>query len=133
MSKYHGQRGRVYLSTTGAGTAIQAVNLTAWSINSPTDRVEVTSFEDTNKVYVQGKKDITGDFSGFWDDVDDALFDASESTTPVKLYLYPSADKPTVYWYGTAWVDASIETGVDAAVSIKGSFVAATSWGRMPL
>lgn len=120
------------MSTSGAGTAVLAIALTQWSLNQPTDRVEVTSFEDTNKVYVQGKRDITGDFSGFWDDLDDSMFDASESVTPVKLYLYPSADKPTVYWYGTAWVDASIETGVDAAVSIKGSFVAASAWGRKP-
>lgn len=132
MAKYHGQAGRVYLSTTGAGTAIQAVALTSWSLSSPTDRVEVTAFEDGNKVYVQGKRDISGDFSGFWDNADDALFDASESTTPVKLYLYPSSDVPTVYWYGTAWVDASIDCGVDAAVTIKGSFQAATTWGRKP-
>jgi hypothetical protein len=132
MAKYHGQKGRVYLSTTGAGTAVQAVALTSWSLNLPTDRVEVTSFEDTNKVYVQGKKDISGDFSGFWDEADDALFDAADSTTAVKIYLYPSADAPTRYFYGTAWVDASIEVGVDAAVSISGSFAAASAWGRMP-
>jgi hypothetical protein len=132
VSKYHGQSGRVYLSTTGAGTAVLAVNLTNWSISQPTDRVEVTSFEDTNKVYVQGKRDISGELAGYWDDLDDALFDASESTTPVKMYLYPSADKPTVYWYGTAWLDASIETGIDQAVTIKGSFAAATSWARKP-
>lgn len=120
------------MSTTGAGTAVQAVALTSWSLDMPTDRVEVTSFEDANKVYVQGKRDISGEFSGFWDDTDDALFDASESTTPVKLYLYPSADAPTSYFYGTAWVDASIEVGVDGAVAISGSFQAATAWSRKP-
>jgi hypothetical protein len=132
MAKYHGQRGRVYLSTSGAGTAVQAVALSSWSLDMPTDRVEVTAFEDTNKVYVQGKKDISGEFSGFWDDTDDALFDAADSTTPVKLYLYPSADAATRYFYGTAWVDSSIEVGVDGAVTVSGSFQAATAWGRMP-
>jgi len=130
MARYHGQGGRVYLSTTGAGTAVQAVALSSWSLNQPTDRVEVTAVEDGNKTYVQGKRDISGQFSGFWDDTDDALFDASESTTAVKLYLYPSADAPTKYWYGTAWVDASIEVGVDGAVSISGSFQAASTWAR---
>jgi hypothetical protein len=132
MAKYHGQKGRVYLSTSGAGTAVQAVALSSWSLDMPTDRVEVTSFEDTNKVYVQGKRDISGEFSGFWDDADDALFDAADSTTPVKIYLYPSADAATRYFYGTAWVDSSIECGVDGAVTISGSFQAATAWGRMP-
>ncbi len=131
MAKYHGQKGRVYLSTSGAGNAALVIALTSWSLDMPTDRVEVTAFEDTNKVYVQGKKDISGEFSGFWDDTDDALFDAAESTTAVKCYLYPSADAPSKYFYGTAWVDASIETGVDAAVAISGSFQAAGSWGRM--
>lgn len=131
MAKYHGQKGRVYLSTSGAGNAALVIALTSWSLDMPTDRVEVTAFEDTNKVYVQGKKDISGEFSGFWDDTDDALFDAAESTTAVKCYLYPSADASSKYFYGTAWVDASIETGVDAAVAISGSFQAAGSWGRM--
>lgn len=132
MAKYHGQGGRVYFSTSGSGTAVQAVGLTSWSLDMPTDRVEVTSFEDTNKVYVQGKKDISGEFAGIWDEADDALFDASDSTTAVKIYLYPSKDASTRYFYGTAWVDASIECGVDAAVTIKGSFQAAASWGRQP-
>jgi len=132
MARYHGQGGRVYLSTTGAGVAIQAINLTKWSVKQPTDKVEVTAFEDGNKVYVQGKRDISGEFSGFWDNTDDALFDAAESATPVKLYLYPASDVPTVYWAGTAWVDASIEVAVDGAVAISGSFQAATTWVRKP-
>lgn len=132
MAKYHGQGGRVYLSTSGAGTAVQAVGLSSWSLDMATDKVDVTSFEDTNKVFVQGKRDLSGEFSGFWDEADDALFDAAESTTAIKLYLYPSKDAATRYFYGTAWLDASIECTVDGSVNIKGSFVAASSWGRMP-
>ena len=131
MAKYHGQNARIYMSTSGSGTAASVGGLSSWSLDMPTDRVEVTAFEDANKTYVQGKKDLSGEFSGFWDDTDDALFDAAESTTAVKCYLYPSADAPSKYFYGTAWVDASIETGVDAAVAISGSFQAAGSWGRM--
>lgn len=131
MARYHGQRGRVYISTSGAGTAVQAVALSSWSLDMPTDLVEVTSFEDENKVYVQGKRDISGAFSGHWDDADDAMFDAAESTTPVKVYIYPSADAPTKYFYGTAWVDASLEGGVDGAVTVSANFKAASSWSRM--
>ena len=132
MAKYHGQRGRVYMSTSGSGTAVLAVALSSWSLDMPTDLVEVTSFEDSNKVYVQGKKDISGSFSGFWDDQDDSMFDAADSTTPVKMYIYPSADAATRYFYGTAWVDASLEGGVDGAVTVAANFKAATSWSRMP-
>jgi hypothetical protein len=42
-----------------------------------TDKVEVTSFLDANKTYVQGLKDISGALSGFWEDSQDALFDAA--------------------------------------------------------
>jgi len=132
MAKYHGQGGRVYLSTTGSGTAVQAVALSSWSLDMPTDRVEVTSFEDANKTYVQGKRDISGELSGFWDEADDSVFDGSESTDGVKLYLYPSKDAATRYFYGPAWLDASIECGVDGAVTIKGTFQANGSWGRRP-
>lgn len=131
MPKYHGQKGRVYISTNASGNAVQAVGLTSWSLDSGSDRVEVTSFEDTNKVYVQGKADISGEFSGVWDNATDNLFTAAASSDGVKLYLYPSADVTTKYWYGTAWVDASIEVGVDSAVTISGTFQAAGAWGRV--
>jgi hypothetical protein len=132
MAKYHGQGGRVYMSTSGGGTAVQQVALTSWSLDMPTDRVEVTSFEDNNKVYVQGKRDISGSLAGYYDDTDDSLFDAADSSTPVKMYLYPTSAVATQYFYGTAWVDASIEVGVDAAITVSGTFQAATTWTRKP-
>jgi hypothetical protein len=131
-NKYHGQGGRIYMSTTAAGTATVMVSLSSWSLDLSTDKVEVTAFESTNKEYVQGKKDITGEFSGFWDSSDDSLFDGAESTDGVKIYIYPSKDAPTIYHYGTAWLDASLEGGVDSAVAVSGTFVAAGAWGRKP-
>lgn len=131
MAKYHGQNARIYMSTSGAGTAASVGGLSSWSLDMPTDKVEVTAFEDANKTYVQGKKDLSGEFSGFWDDGVDTLFQAGDSTTAVKIYIYPSKDAATKYWYGTAWVDASIEGSTDAAVAVSCSFQAATSWGRL--
>lgn len=130
MAKYHGQRGRIYLSTSGSATATAATGLSSWSLNMATDKQEVTSFEDSNKTYVQGKKDISGQFSGFWDSTYDALFDAADSADGVKLYLYQSADAISKYFYGPAWLDASIEVGVDGAISVSGTFMANGSWGR---
>src|SRR5690606_4135224 len=110
--------------------ATPATGLSSWSLNMATDKQEVTSFEDANKTYVQGKKDISGQFSGFWDSTYDALFDAADSTDGVKLYLYQSADAISKYFYGPAWLDASIEVGVDGAISVSGTFMANGSWGR---
>lgn len=129
---YHGKTGTVYMSTVGSGTAAAVVGLSHWTLNASTDKVPVTAFGDTNKIYVQGLKDIQGTLSGFFDSATDTLFDASESADPVKMYLYPASGAPTIYWYGTAWVDASIDVDVNGAVGISGSFVAATSWGRKP-
>lgn len=132
MSRYHGSKGVIYGSTTGAGTAARIASLSKWSLDMSTDKVDVTAFGDANKTYVQGLRDIKGTISGFWDSSDDALFDGSESPDGVKLYLYPSSDNAAAYFYGPAWLDASIDVGASGAVTIKGDFVAAGAWGRKP-
>lgn len=131
MALYHGKKGVIYISTSGSAAAIAAVSLSSWSLDSATDRVEVTAFGDTNKTYVQGLPDLTGDLSGFWNDTSDQLYDASRSADGVKLYLYPSSDATGKYWYGPAWVDFSIEVPVDGAATISGSFAANGSWGQL--
>jgi hypothetical protein len=100
-----------------------------WTLNRPTDKVDVTSFGDANKVYVQGLPDVQGSFKGTWDDTETKPFTAAASSDGVKLYLYPSSLVPTKYAYGTAWMDASIDIGVTGAVTISSSFAAAGSWG----
>jgi hypothetical protein len=132
MARYHGKGGVVYMSTSGSGTATNVASLTEWTINMTTDKVETTAFGDANKTYVQGLKDVQGTMSGFWEDSQDTLFDASESSDGVKVYLYPSRDAATVYFYGPAWVDASINVGVNGAVTLSANFSANGSWGRRP-
>ena len=131
MPPYHGKKGVIYMSTTGGGVAVATVKMKSWSLNMPTDKVEVTAFGDVNKAYVQGLPDITGDLSGWWDDTSDALYDASRSTDGVKMYLYPSSDAPSKYWYGPAWVDFSISDPVDGAVEVTASFAANGAWGQL--
>ena len=132
MPAYHGKKSVIYMSTTGAGTAANVPFFAEWTLDKSTDTVEVTSFGDSNKTFVQGLPNLTGTFSGFFDSAQDTLFDASESSTAVKMYIYPSSDAPTIYHYGTAWVSASMSSSVSGPVTISGTFVAATSWGRMP-
>ena len=130
MARYPGRNGVIYMSTSGSGTATTVIALTNWSIDSATDKIEVTAFGDSNKTYVQGLKDLKGTFSGFWDDTETKPFTGADSSDGVKLYLYPSSNKTTSYFYGTAWLDASMNVGVNGAVQISGSFAAASSWGR---
>ena len=131
--RYPGRNGVVYLSTSGSGTASSVLALTEWSLNQTTDKIETTAFGDSNKTYVQGLKDLQGTFSGFWDDLETKVFAAADSTDAVKIYLYPSSAKAGSYHYGTAWLDCSMNVGVNGAVSISGSFAAAASWGKVGL
>jgi hypothetical protein len=132
VARYHGKAGVIYMSTTGSGAATTTTSLSGWSLDLSTDKVETTSFGDPNKTYVQGLKDVKGTMAGFLDDAGLSIFTAADSTDGCKLYLYPSSAAPTVYWYGPAWLDASIDVPVSGASTLKGNFVANGAWGRKP-
>lgn len=131
MARYHGKRGRVMMSTSGSGNAVTVLNITSFSINFETEKVEVTAFGDNNRVYVQGLPDVSGEVGFVWDDADPTLYNAARSTDGVKMYIYPSIDALTRYFYGTAWVDFSIESGINDAVTGTINFVAAGPWGAI--
>lgn len=131
MARYAGRSGVVYMGATPAGPATLVIGLTNWSYNAATDKIEVTAFGDGNKIYVQGLPDRTGSISGFWDNTETKPFAAGDATAGVPLYLYPSASAPGAYFYGTAWVDPSMETGVGDAVAISFDWAAASTWGRV--
>jgi hypothetical protein len=128
LARYAGRKGVVYLSATGSGTATQVVSLTSWSLDMTQDRLETTSFGDTNKTYVVGLRDVTGSFEGNYDDSETKIFTGAQSTDGVKLYLYPSSDAAGKYAGGPAWLDASINVGVNDVVTITGNFAANGSW-----
>lgn len=132
MARYHGKHGYMYMSGSGTSDATPRI-VTAWTLDMATDKVETTSLQDANKTYVQGLRDISGTFEGMWDDaLSDGLFDSAESTDGVKMYLYPSSDAATIYFYGPAWVDMSLSVGVAAAVTFSGTFSANGAWSRKP-
>jgi hypothetical protein len=131
LARYHGKKGVVYMSLSGSAAATATVALRSWTLDMPTDKVEVTAFGDTNKQYTQGLPDVSGQLSGWWDDTFDGLYDASRSTDGIKLYLYPSSDAAGKYWYGPAWVDFSIDTSNDAGVSVSARFSANGAWGQV--
>jgi hypothetical protein len=130
MAVYAAKKGVIYLSTTGSGVAASVIKLNAWTINQSTDKIEVTAFGDLNKTYVQGLPDLQGSFKGFWDDTESKPFTGASSTDGVKMYLYPSSDAPTKYWYGPAWLDVTMDVPVSGSVSISGAFAANGSWGK---
>ena len=130
MAKYPGRKGAVYLSITGTGAASSVTGLSSWSLDQAADPIEVTAFGDTNKTYLQGLKDLKGSFEGFWDDGETKLFAGADSADGVKIYLYPSADRPTSYHYGPAWINTTMSTGVSDAVKVTANFIANGAWDR---
>ena len=126
---HHGKSGLLYISTAKAGALAQLALISEWSLDMATDKVETTALGDTNKTYVQGLKDVKGSFTGFFNDQDDALFDAADSPDGVMILLYPVAGLP-IYWTGPAWLDASIKGSVTTAVGVTGTFSANGAWTR---
>lgn len=125
---YHAKDAVVYLSPDGSTQASLLVGATEWTLDMSTDTVEVTSFGDTNKVYVQGLPDVSGNINGYVTDTEDKWFKAQRSTTAVRFYLYWSKQMTGKYAYGTGWFRCSMSNTITAANEISGSFVAAGPW-----
>lgn len=129
MARIHGQKGRLYVGiATSVAAAEPIAFLNSWTLNSTTDRVEVTAFEDNNKTYVSGKNDASGSFSGFWDDSTEQTYTAANDGDRRRMYLYPDATVGTAgpYWFGEAFFDFNVSGGVSEAVTINGTFNAAS-------
>lgn len=126
MARKHGRNGRLYVAITSGGTAEPVAYLNNWDIQFTVDNVEVTSFGDTNKVYVAGLPDASGSFSGFYDSESAQLYTAATDGVARNFYLYPDTADAT-YWYGTALFDFSVSSSVDGAVGVSGNWNAASS------
>ena len=121
----------MYVALTSGGTAEPIAFLSSWSINFTTDRVDVTAFGDSNKVYVAGLPDSQGDFAGFWDSDGADLYTAAQDGVARKFYLYPSrALDETDYYFGEALFDFSVSGGVSDAVTVSGSWAASSAISR---
>ena len=108
--------------------------LASWSINFVTEKAEVTAFGDSNKVYVSGLPDASGDFAGFYDDGTAQTYTAAVDGLPRKFYLYPrTTGTPgnTQYFFGTILPDFSVNAGVGDAVAISASWNAASGIAKV--
>lgn len=128
MPRYHGRKGRLYMGVANdAATAEPIAYLRSWDISFATDRVEVTAFGDTNRVYVAGLPDASGNYAGYWDSATAQMYTAATDGLARKFYLYMTTDINTEYYYGTAFFDFSQSQAVDGAVEVSGSWQAASS------
>jgi hypothetical protein len=100
--------------------------MASWSLSAESDKIEVTAMGDTNKVYVAGLPDASGEFSGFYDDSTNQTYLAAIDGLPRKFYLYPNTLLTTQYWFGTILPDFSANSEVSGAIEVSASWSAAT-------
>ena len=117
----------------GAGAAAAPiVSIKSWKLSLATEKINVTCFQDTNRVYIPGMRDVSGDLTGFWNSEDMTLIEATALTTPGWLELIPHSNDPaalTPYAFeGLAYMDAELDTDVEGAPALSGSFMAAGPW-----
>lgn len=132
MPRIAGRNGSLYANLTSGGTAEPIAYLNNYSIEFASDRFEVTAFGDTNKAYVAGLPDASGDYSGFFDTATQQLYGAAVDGIARKTYIYMDrANSAGIYFFGTAFFDMSIDGSVDGAVSISGSWSAASTFQKV--
>lgn len=131
MSRLHGRNARVYMSITSGGTAEPIPFLASWSLQAATDKADVTAFGDTNKIYVAGLPDASGEFGGFYDDATAQTYTAAVDGVARKFYLYPDQTTTTKYFFGTILPDFTASAAVDGATEITASWNAASSISKV--
>jgi hypothetical protein len=112
-------------------TPVIVTSLNTWKMSQKTDKINVTCFGNSNKVYVNGLKDVAGTVGGFWDSDELTLFKAVDAATPGLLRLVPNTTDPTPdagAFEGLAYLDVDIDTMVEGAPKVTGNFVAAGNW-----
>jgi hypothetical protein len=132
-----GRNGLVKWDPTGVGgaTAIALMSIKNWTLSLKTEKLNVTCFQDQNRVYLPGLRDIAGTLTGFWNSEDLSLIEATEMTTPGHLVLIPDTtdlDGGTpgapFAFEGPAYLDAEIDTDVEGAPGLSGEILAAGTW-----
>lgn len=131
MARIHGRNGRIYMAIASGGVASPLPFFATWSINFATDKAEVTAMGDSNKIYVSGLPDASGEFSGFYDDATAQTYTAAVDGVARAFYLYPSLLTPAQYWWGTILPDFNVSGGVAGAVEVSASWNAASSIAKV--
>lgn len=124
-----GYRGQVKIDTSsgGSGSAVTISSKAKWTIDQKVDTFEVTSLEDTNKIYVTGLADAQGTIEGFWDSADNNAYNLISSTVARKLYIYPDATNNVgTYFFTTAFFSAKSDGAVNSPVNFSLTWNAAS-------
>jgi hypothetical protein len=133
MARRAGRNAGIYVGTTTSAAASPLTFQNKWSMNFESEKIDVTAFQDTNKTYVAGIADAMGDFSGWYDDATAQTLTAAIDGLSRRFYLYPdTVNNPAQYFFGTIFVDFSVEAEVQGAVQVAAKWNAATTISKVP-
>lgn len=129
-TRLHAKNAAIYLGgAKGQSGATRVAAKSSVTLNLGRDYVEVTSFGDTNKRYVTGLRDVSGQWEGFLDVSGDLLVNASALDT-VQTYIY--ADDRTGFEilvaHGPGLFDAVITLSNADAAKANGNLRASGPW-----
>lgn len=125
MSAHSGIHGMVKASTASGGSVLEVVGLNSWTADRTRTKYDTTPFQATNIQQVLGFPNAQGAIGGFWRDDDTQLWAGADSDDGVDLELYPdTANNPTIFASGPAWLDVSINTPAQGAIATSGNWVA---------
>jgi hypothetical protein len=122
-----GRNGQVAWDPLGGTAIVPIISLNAWTGEFKTEYEDVTSYGDTNRVYIPGMMDMGGTIGGFFNSSDLALFRAAMQTTPGTLKLTPTIDDAAIFFQGKAYMSASIDCSLEAP-KVSGDWKAAGPW-----
>lgn len=126
MARRHGRKGALYIAPTNGAALVRVASLTSWSVEWSTDKEDVSAMGDTNKQYVAGLPDATGDLEGKWEDAATwSLYAAATDGLARAFILYPTTDVTASKISGDAFFDYTVEGSVDGAVEFSGEWSAA--------
>ena len=132
MPAIHARNARLYAAISSGGTAQPISFVRSFELNFSTDKVEITSFGDQNRVYLAGLPDASGSFNGFYNDTASSdLMAAATDGAARAFYLYPSRSNTGNYFFGTAFFDFAASFAVDGAGEVSGNWSAAGPVNRV--
>jgi hypothetical protein len=124
VARIHGKNGKILMSTSGSTEPVIVLAMAEFSYDAEPDRVDVTSFGDSNKQSVQGFPGAKGSFAGYYDSSASTLWTAAASATGTILMFYPDYTDTSHYFRCPAWVSASIASRSTDAVKVSGTWEA---------
>lgn len=132
MARQSGRKGLLKVQLDDASTALTTVShMVDWSINFTVDQLDATAMQDSNKVYVAGLADCTGQVSGYLDAATtNDTYEAAVDGVARNFELYPNSDDTGTYYSGTAIWDFSESASVSGLDSFTASFAATTTVTR---